>query len=166
MKKLLVATILGVGLWVGASKAASAADFYYIGSSDNDHITILDPSTISTAPGGNKIFHLAEISEFTLWADTGIEVDCIGNRARMISIVTHMTGGDAMDLSSMNSDVNVWHALVTGLKVDGADLVQTSALVCKYPGEKPTGDDVLTFPDFQSILERISNVIEKNQNGK
>ena len=166
MRKILVALIVAVGFLAMASKPASAADFYYIGSSDKEHIVILDPSTISAAPGGHKIFHLADISEYTMWTDTAIEVDCGGNRARMISIISHLAGSDTVDLSSMNSDVNVWHALVAGLGVDGADLVETSALVCKYPDQKPSGDEVLTFPDFQSILERVSTVIENGQKGK
>ena len=166
MRKILVTAILSLGLWVGAPKTAAAADFYWAGSADNDHITILDPSTISAAQGGHKTFHLAEISEFTLWTDTTIEVDCGGNQVRMTSIINHLAGGDTMDLSSMNKNVNVWNTLVAGMGIDGADLVKMRDLVCKYPDQKPTIDNVFNFPDFQSALERISAMLEKNQKGK
>ena len=165
MRKILVAAILAVGICVTAVKA-SAADFYWAGSSDMEHITILDPSTISAAQAGHKSFHLAEISTFTLWTDTAIEVDCPGNRARMTSIINHLAGGDTIDLSSQNKDVNVWHTLEPGLQVGGADLVQMHDLVCKYPDQKPTADNVMSFPDFQSAMEAVSKMITDKQEGK
>lgn len=166
MRKTLVVAIVAAGVCGAGLKTAAAADFYWAGSSDMDHITILDPSTISELPGGHKTFHLAEISQFTLWTDTTIEVDCGGSQVRMTSIINHLAGSDTMDLSSQNKDVNVWHTLQPGLQVAGADLIKMHDLVCKYPDQKPTGNDVLSFPDFQSALERISAVIEEKQKGK
>jgi hypothetical protein len=166
MRKIVVAAIFAAGICGAGIKTASAADFYWAGSSDMEHITILDPSTISALQGGHKTFHLAEITTFNMWNDTGIEVDCSGNQMRMISIVTYLGGGDGIDNSSQNKDVNVWHTLEPGLQVGGADLVKMHDLVCKYPDQKPTGDDVLNFPDFQSALERISAMIEEKQKGK
>jgi hypothetical protein len=84
----------------------------------------------------------------------------------MTSIINHLAGGDTMDLSSMNKNVNVWNTLVAGMGIDGADLVKMRDLVCKYPDQKPTIDNVFNFPDFQSALERISAMLEKNQKGK
>ena len=167
MRKSVISALLGVALLPCVIKTASAADFYWAGSSDMDHITILDPATIGAAQNGLKTFHLAEISEFDLWTDTGMEVDCAGNRMRMTSILNHLAGdGDAIDLSSRNADVNVWHTLQPGLQVDGADLVKMHDLVCKYPDEKPTGDDVMNFDSFQVALERISTMISEHQKGK
>jgi hypothetical protein len=156
MRKILVASILFAGICATGIKA-SAADFYWAGSSDKKHITILDPSTISALQGGHKTFHLAEITVFTLWTDTAIEVDCGGSQARMTSIISHLAGGDTLDLSSQNKDVNVWHALDAG-----SGLAATRDLVCKYPDQKPTGDEVFKFPDFQTALERISAMLDKN----
>ena len=161
MRKTLVAVFLGVGIWSVSTKVASAADFYFIGSSDMEHITILDPSTIATAPGGHKTFHLADISLDTLWTDTGIEVDCGSSQARMTSVISHPAGGDALDLSSQNQDVNLWHDLDAG-----SGMAQTRDLVCRYPDQKPTGNKVMTFPDFHSALEAISRMISEKKEGK
>jgi len=161
MRKIVVTAILFVGIWSATTEVASAADFYFISSSDMEHITILDPSTIATAPSGHKTFHLAEITLDTLWTDTGIEVDCVSNRARMTSVISHLAGGDALDLSSQNQDVNVWHDLDTG-----SGMAQTRDLVCRYPGQKPTGNQVMSFPDFQSAIGTLSRMISDKKEGK
>jgi hypothetical protein len=111
---------------------------------------------------GHKSFHLAEITVSSLWTDYVIEVDCGGNRVRMTSVISY-PGGDS---SLENSDVNIWHTLEPGAQLAGADLVKTRDLVCKYPDQKPTGNTVLDFPDFQTALERVSALIEKNRRGK
>jgi hypothetical protein len=166
MRKIIVTATLVAGICVAGINTAAAADFYWAGSSDMEHIAILDPSTISAAPGGHKTFHLADISAFTLWTDTTIEVDCGGNQMRMTSIINHLAGGDAMDLSSFNKDVNVWHTLQPGLQIDGADLVQTRDLVCKYPDQKPTGNQVMSFPNFQAAMEAVSKIITDKKEAK
>jgi hypothetical protein len=166
MRKISVTAILVAGICVAGIKTAAAADFYWIGSSDMEHITILDPSTISASQSGHKTFHLADISTFTLWTDTTIEVDCGGNQMRMTSIINHLAGGDAMDLSSFNKDVNVWHTLVPGAQLNGADLIQTRDLVCKYPDQKPTGDQVMSFPNFQAAMEAISKILTDKREAK
>jgi len=166
VRKSLPVAIVCLLIWSCSAHPALAADFYYIGSSDSEHITILDPSSISGTQGGHKTFHLAEITDFTLWIDRSIEVDCGSKQVRMVSIISHLAGGDTIDLSSYNKDVNVWHALEPGLQIAGSDLTQTRDLVCKYPDQKPTGDQVFTFPDFQSALEVLSQVITNNKKGK
>jgi hypothetical protein len=73
-----------------------------------------------------------------------------------------LAGGDKIDLSSYNKDVNVWHALEAS-----SNLAQARDLVCKYPDQKPAENQVLTFPDFQSALEAVSQVItDNNKKGK
>lgn len=137
------------------------ADFYYAGSSDTDHMSIIDPTTISASQNGLKTFHVAEISEFNLWNDLTMEVDCGSRRWQLISIVSHLAGGDTLDMTSQNPNIHVWETPNAGS--DGAHIQE---LVCRYPDKKPTGKSVFHFPNFQSALEAVSEVITNDQKGK
>ena len=54
MRRIIVAAIFAAGICWAGIKTASAADFYWAGSSDMEHVTLLDPTTISVLQGGHK----------------------------------------------------------------------------------------------------------------
>jgi hypothetical protein len=154
MRKSQAAAVFGATLCLCWTMSAKASDFYFAGSSDADHIAIIDPSTISAAQNGHKTFHLADISSYTLWIDFTMEVDCGSERWQLVSAISHLAGGSTMDFTSRNPNVHVWKTLDSGSN----DMLNHD-LVCQYPDKKPTGDNVLQFADFQSALEAVSNVI-------
>jgi hypothetical protein len=159
MKKSGVAALmLGTVLCWGMTAAASATDFYFVGSPDMGTIILLDPGTIAPAPDGHKIAHLAYVGSYSLWHDDKMELDCAGKRLRKLSSVSHLAGGGTIDNPEAKSS---WG---TPQKDSIAASVVTT--VCQWPGIKPTGKAVLASPDFPTLIDRISAVITKNKEKK
>lgn len=127
---------------------ALAADFYLLGSSYNDGWNLLDPTTISAAPEGHKIFHLAHGDSYDIWNEYTIEVDCASERLQLLSNVVH-EGSKTSD--APNENLHTWTILSKG-----SNIAHIRDVVCQWPEHKPTGDEVLVFPDFTSAVEHVS----------
>ena len=150
---------LGAGLYSRPLAPAFAADFYILNITDGNNVSLLDPTTIVSAQGGHKVFHVAEIDEFDLWVDNKVEVDCAGEQSRKLSAVSHMGGGSTIPgLSSPGP----WGKLgkgTVGMKIHD--------IVCQWPNSKPTGSSVYVATDFKSAVSRISNrIYELNREKK
>jgi len=65
---------LGAGLYSWSTAAALAADFYILNVTNENNVSLLDPTTIVSAQAGHKVFHFAEIDEFDLWLDNKVEL--------------------------------------------------------------------------------------------
>lgn len=161
MRKSLIALglALSAGLYSWSAAPAFAADFYILNVTDENNVSLLDPTTIVSAQAGHKVFHFAEIDEFDLWLDNKVELDCAGMRMRKLSSVSHLGGGSTMPgLSSPGP----WDKLgkgTVGLKILG--------IVCQWPNSKPTGSSVYVATDFKSAVSRISHrIFELNHEKK
>ena len=84
---------LSAALWSWSIVPALAADFYILNVTDENNVSLLDPTTIIPAQAGHKAFHLAQIDEFDLWIDNNVEVDCAGKRSRKLSAISHLASG-------------------------------------------------------------------------
>jgi hypothetical protein len=151
MRKSLIALglALGAGLYSWSTAPAFAADFYILNVTNENEVSLLDPTTIVSAQAGNKVFHFAEIGEFDLWVDNKVEIDCAGKRLRKLSAVSHLAGGSTVPgLSSPGPWGKLGEGTV-GLKIHG--------VVCQWPNSKPTESSVYVATDFKSAVSRISN---------
>jgi hypothetical protein len=150
MRKSLIALSLALGTGLCSSLIApvSAADFYILNVTDENEVSLLDPATIVAGQPGHKIFHLAEISEFDLWRDSKIEIDCPGARMRKLSAVSHLTGGTTVPGLSTPGP---WGQLRKGSVGS-----YVHDVICQWPNSKPTGSAVYPAADFKTAVSRIS----------
>jgi hypothetical protein len=161
MRKSLIALgfALGAGLCSWSAAPAFAADFYILNVTDENNVSLLDPTTIVSAQAGNKVFHFAEIDEFDLWVDNKVEVDCAGERWRKLSAVSHLGGGSTQPGLSSPGPWSKLRKGTVGLKIHD--------VVCQWPNSKPTGSSVYVATDFKSAVSRISRrVFELNREKK
>jgi len=142
---------LSAGLWSWSIVPALAADFYILNVTDENNVSLLDPTTIIPAQAGHKAFHLAQIDEFDLWIDNNVEVDCAGKRSRKLSAISHLASGTTIQGLSSPGPWNKLAKGTVGLRIHD--------VVCQWPNSKPTGSSVYVATDFKSAVSRISRRI-------
>jgi hypothetical protein len=156
---IAVGLSVGAGLCSWSTSPALAADFYILNVTNENNVSLLDPTTIVSAQNGHKTFHFAQIDEFDLWIDNNMEVDCTGQRWRKLSAVSHLGGGSTTQgLSSPGP----WDKLGKGTVGLGIHDV-----VCQWPNKKPEESSLYVATDFNSAVSRISSrIFELNHKKK
>jgi hypothetical protein len=150
MRKSLIASglALGTGFYLWSIASVSAADFYILNVTGENEVSLLDPATIIAGQPGHKLFHLAEISEFDLWLDNKVEIDCPGARMRKLSAVSHLAGGTTMPGLSTPGPWDQLRKGSVGLYIHD--------VICQWPNSKPTGSAVYPAADFGTAVSHIS----------
>lgn len=152
-KRFTVALALCAGLCLWSTGPALAANFYILATSE-DQIYLVDPTTIAAAQSGHKIFHLIDVSEFELWGDNRMEVDCIAARWRKLSSVSYQQANALPGLASPGP----WDTLKKG-----SVSLSMHGVVCRWTnnGKPQKGSYVAiwTAPNLMTAVSQVSRRI-------
>ncbi len=151
-----------VGSWALAlmlvsAGSAQAADYYFGGivGEDDPQVLLVDPATIQPSTSGNKTAEFYWIGRNDFWTDEFVEMDCTASRWRVLHAVDNNEGADGAKELQRDDQARDWDDLEAGSF--GAHMRD---MVCKYPAEKPTGDDVFPAANRHQAIQQASEALE------
>lgn len=147
-----LAGALAAALVVAVPRMAIAANFFLIDvdtetDKDDPAATVLDPASIVVESDGNRSFQFAIVHDIGEMYEFTMEADCSALRWRQ----THSKYSSGMGDAVEHADVEDWETLQDGTNGD-----YMHKLVCDYPDNQPTGDQVYQAADYQTALQEIS----------